>query len=533
MVQCDPKPYEPHASLTDRDTRAHNARYARDLKILAWIIELVLVTAGLGIALAQTQDAWATSGFIQSFPVFAVFLILAIVELAKIPATTVIFHARGIVRVLAMIGLLVAAGISFETVFNGFERFVHHTTEKVSDARAELQEIENEIDRLQSTSFESERTGQAIAAADQEQRSLLEKRVSDAEAAVTTANQNLESSKTKDLRAQLNRVLQQQNEAGRIAGDEWQKEQEWIMQRLESEAIDSRTRGQLNARMRSMPAKQNVVAAARAEFDDTVKELNTKIEASIKAPSEQALKLLAARQADRDRAVEALAEFDKEARTRERSRTEALIALQADKEKRAALIEELEADAVHAERAVSAAATGSQMHRWASTVFKTNPENVEDHQAKTVGTAFGVFLGFVAALTGSSVAMYAEWFRMKGIKPVIVKEEVPVERVVEKEVEKPVEVEVPTTIYKYVPVPIGDDPSDTIASILESLPDEAAENLKSQLPEGFGISKDDTPGTDAHGGNSLGGVMQSTSSSLKQDKILTKHNGGGSHERAA
>jgi hypothetical protein len=328
-------------------------------------------------------------------------------------------------------------------------------------------------------------------------------------------------------------VLQQQNEAGRIAGKEWQKEQEWIMQRLESEAIDARTRAQLNARMRSMPAKQNVVARARAEFDDTVKDLNGKIEASIQEPSEQALKLLSARQEERDRAVSDLAEFDKEARVRERNRTEALIGLQADKAKRAALIEQLEADAVQAERAVSAAATGSQMHRWASTVFKTNPENVEDHQAKTVGTAFGVFLGLVAALTGSSVAMYAEWFRVRGIAPVVVKEEVPVDVVVEKEVEKEVEVEVPTTVYKYVPVPIGDDPSHAIASILDSLPEEAADGLKSQLPEGFGIFKDASPDTDAHGYRHSDGKAASTSSSTRNHKNLTQDNGGASYERAA
>lgn len=532
MVRCNSTLDDKNALLPEREMRAHNARYAGRLKNLAWLIEIVLVTAGLGIALAQTQDAWATAGFVQSFPVFAVFLILAIVELAKIPATTVIFHARGIVRVLALLGLLVAAGISFETVFNGFERFVHHTTQKVSDARAELQEIESEIARLQSTSFESEISGEAIEEADKKQRDLLEQRVSSAEAAVSAASQNLESSKTKDLRLQLNRVLQQQNDAGRIAGDEWQKEQEWIMQRLESEAIDSRTRGQLNARMRSMPAKQNVVAAARAEFDDTVKNLNAEIEASIQAPSEQALKIVAARQAERDRAMEALAAFDKEARARERSRTEALINLQADKAKRAALIEELEANAVQAERALSAAANGSQMHRWASAVFKINPEEVQDHQAKTVGTAFGVFLGVVAALTGSSVAMYAEWFRMRGVAPVVVKEEVPVEVIVEKEVEKPVEVEVPTTVYKYVPVPIGDDPSDTIAAILDILPDEAAESLKSQLPDGFGIFKGDSPNRKVSNDDSKHTVSGSNSASSGPNESKTK-DAGGSYARAA
>lgn len=532
MVRCNSPLDDKNALPPEHETRAHNARYARRLINLAWLIEIVLVTTGLGIALAQTQDAWATAGFVQAFPVFAVFLILAIVELAKIPATTVIFHARGIVRVLALLGLLVAAAISFETVFNGFERFVHHTTKKVSNANAELQAIYSEIARLQSTSFESEISGEAIAEADKKQRALLELRVSNADAAVSAAIQNLESSKTRDLRVQLDRVLEQQNDAGRIAGEEWQKEQEWIMQRLESEAIDSRTRGQLNARMRSMPAKQNVVAAARVAFDDTVKNLNAEIKASIQVPSEQALKIVAARQAERDRAIEALAEFDREARDRERRRTEALINLQADKAKRAALIEELEANAVQAERVLFAAANGSQMHRWASAVFQTNPEEIQDHQAKTVGTAFGIFLGVVAALTGSSVAMYAEWFRMRGVAPVVVKEEVSVEVIVEKEVEKPIEVEVPTTVYKYVPVPIGDDPSDTIADILDVLPDEAAESLKSQLPDGFGVFKGDSLSRKVSDDAPKHTLSKSKSASYGPNESTTK-DAGGSYARAA
>ena len=75
----------------------------------------------------------------------------------------------------------------------------------------------------------------------------------------------------------------------------------------------------------------------------------------------------------------------------------------------------------------------------------------------------------VGALTGASVAMYSEWFRTRGIQPRIV--------------EKKVEVEVPTIVYKYVPVPIGDNLQEEVDGILQALPPDAAKELRSQLVE--------------------------------------------------
>ena len=60
----------------------------------------------------------------QAVPILGVFVVLAAVELAKIPAATVVFLARGMARYLALVGLLIATLMSFETVFNGIERYV-------------------------------------------------------------------------------------------------------------------------------------------------------------------------------------------------------------------------------------------------------------------------------------------------------------------------------------------------------------------------------------------------------------------------
>ena len=68
------------------ETQVHNLTYASRLKGLAWFIEIVLVLVGLGIAFAQAYAMPEGSGVAQMFPVFGVFVVLAAVELAKIPA---------------------------------------------------------------------------------------------------------------------------------------------------------------------------------------------------------------------------------------------------------------------------------------------------------------------------------------------------------------------------------------------------------------------------------------------------------------
>ena len=54
---------------------------------------------------------------------------------------------------------------------------------------------------------------------------------------------------------------------------------------------------------------------------------------------------------------------------------------------------------------------------------------------------------------------------------------------IENNVEKKVEVEVPTIVYKYVPVPIGDNLQEEVDGILQALPPDAAKELRSQLVE--------------------------------------------------
>ena len=147
---------------------------------------------------------------------FGVFVVLAAVELAKIPAATVVFHARGLARALALGGLVVASLVSFETVFNGIERFVHFTTRPVSEVRAEYAELLGQIEQLSSVSLEDELEDDDsdIASVDEERMGVLQRAVGQREKALQIASDNLESPETRELKKQLASVLQQQQEAG-------------------------------------------------------------------------------------------------------------------------------------------------------------------------------------------------------------------------------------------------------------------------------------------------------------------------------
>lgn len=472
-----------HADKQDAETRAYNLGYATFLKRLAWAIETVLVTVGLGIAFAQVRTTPDGSGFIQTFPVFGIFVIIAVIELAKIPAATVVFHMKGWRKLLPLTGLIVVSLISFETIFNGFERYAHLTTQPVSKAKTGLATLERDKTRLLTTVLSAETDGSKVAELDKNRIEGQRKSVAVYEAAAERARSNLDNEKTKELKTQLISLIDQQDSAGKEADNIWIEEQQWINERLKNDAIDAKTRGQLNRRMRAMPPRQSVVTGARVKFDRQIAKVNTGIEASITAPSPEALVILDAAEGRLNKAQDQLNTFEVEAAARAASRIDNGLAIQNIAKKRAAEIEALDVKIIAAQRLVAEKSEASQLHRWAAFVFGMDTAKVGDKQVKRTSAIFGMVLGIVGALTGASVAMYSEWFRMRGIKPKVIEKEVPVEVIVEKEVEKIVEIEVPTIKYKYVPVPIGENLEDAIDGIVQALPKEAADELRSQLAE--------------------------------------------------
>jgi hypothetical protein len=455
--------------------RAYNLGKARFLTRLAWTIEIVLVITGIGIAVAQATGAGVATRLFTAFPVFGVFLILAVAELSKIPSATVAFHARGWGRALAALALVVATGISFETVFNGFERFTFAMTATVTEARQGVTDLEAERARLASWAAEVDPSD--VAGQDAERRALLREQVAAAQAGYEAAVARGESSETRELREQLAEVVALQAAEVERARKDWDDEQQSLERRLRPDSgLDGATRAQLQERMRRMPARQSVTDAAAAKFAGRVAELQARIEASVRAPSAKA-RVQAAKAAESlDAARAALAAFEAEAAGRQRERVERAVQDGAAARARAGQVKALEDRLVEANRAVAEAAARSQMHRWAAFVFGADPGAVTDAQVKTVAAAFGAALAVAASLAGSVTAIFAEWFRVRGVEPVTVP--VPVE--VPVRVEVPVEIRVPVECVRFVHVPMPPG-MGIVDDVLAALPPRLAAQLRAEL----------------------------------------------------
>ncbi|GAM56598.1 mlr8221 protein [Vibrio ishigakensis] len=89
---------------------------------LAIIIEVGVVLIGLGISLAVVFSALDSGSTMTTvFVAAAPFVIVALCEFSKIPLALATWHARKS-KLLYMILIFIVSFITFETLFNGFER---------------------------------------------------------------------------------------------------------------------------------------------------------------------------------------------------------------------------------------------------------------------------------------------------------------------------------------------------------------------------------------------------------------------------
>lgn len=98
----------------------------------AWTVEVVAVLLGLGISIAVGFDGWeslqdsnrsAVVVWINVLISAAPFLLVALVELTKIPISGAAYYAaRWYWKILFTFGLIFVAFVTFETMFNGLER---------------------------------------------------------------------------------------------------------------------------------------------------------------------------------------------------------------------------------------------------------------------------------------------------------------------------------------------------------------------------------------------------------------------------
>lgn len=135
-----------------------NEKISKILIRFAWLIEGFAVLTGLAISVMVGIDTYnknleitgddrvvtnATNVVIAALP----FLMVSVVELAKIPVAQAVYATRQIFwRFLFFLMLLFLAGITFETALNGFERNYNNLNYQVSAVREKLEALDTRFE---------------------------------------------------------------------------------------------------------------------------------------------------------------------------------------------------------------------------------------------------------------------------------------------------------------------------------------------------------------------------------------------------
>lgn len=126
----------------------------------AWVVEILAVTIGFLISIIVSFSVYAelnktdralTFGDYSSILVAALpFVLVAVVEAAKIPVATALMYAKHFSwRVLFFIGLILLAAITFETMLNGFERNFSGLNITIDDKKNESLLLQDKISVLE------------------------------------------------------------------------------------------------------------------------------------------------------------------------------------------------------------------------------------------------------------------------------------------------------------------------------------------------------------------------------------------------
>lgn len=129
----------------------------------AWVVEMLAVTIGFMISIIVSFSAYSelsrlnpnrsmNFGDYGNILVAALpFVLVAVVEAAKIPVATAMMYAKHIHwRLLFLIGLTLLATITFETMLNGFERNFSNLNLAIDQQKNEALLLQNKINDLES-----------------------------------------------------------------------------------------------------------------------------------------------------------------------------------------------------------------------------------------------------------------------------------------------------------------------------------------------------------------------------------------------
>jgi hypothetical protein len=182
-------------------------KLGRQLYAFAWAFEICAVLIGLAIALMQgyssfeEMEAYNTStGFVTSTNIFIAampFIMVALVEITKIPFVGAFYQAKSIVwKSIFGFTLIFMAAITFESAANGFERNFNALIFGINDFKRNLSATEEKIGNL-----EDQRGRLSALTSDQIEAQFQEKFLSLSKA--RAADASIISSRKSELRATI------------------------------------------------------------------------------------------------------------------------------------------------------------------------------------------------------------------------------------------------------------------------------------------------------------------------------------------
>jgi len=141
--------------------KAKTAPYGKTLIKFAWVVEIIVAIVGLSIAWFLYQKAVGNveSDKIQTFSekisqnidgviVSLAFVVVAIVELTKIPLATAFYYAaKSRWKIVFIVALILVNISTFETIIQGFELGFYKRSNDVARVKMELEDINNEINQ--------------------------------------------------------------------------------------------------------------------------------------------------------------------------------------------------------------------------------------------------------------------------------------------------------------------------------------------------------------------------------------------------
>ena len=136
-------------------------KIGRQLIIAAWAIEILAALIGILIAVlvilstqqnigeADIEQRGNAAGIMNAFLGGLPFLVVAAVELTKIPLATACYHATSrIWKGILIAGMFFLMVITFETILNGFERNFTQRTYVIKQTKKEVVSTEEEINKI-------------------------------------------------------------------------------------------------------------------------------------------------------------------------------------------------------------------------------------------------------------------------------------------------------------------------------------------------------------------------------------------------